>query len=345
MANGWGGPEDAEVEAAIEAEVEAEAAAEMDAMADAEMAEEAEMNAALGGIASGRNFAGDLVGRSSGPAPGGIGSGRRFGGDPSMGTQGLLDDIAEDDYMSDYDYGDDMDAMSGLLDVGNRSGFTGGGMMDYSDMTGLTEDDLDQAWGRGSTRVYDRGGYNYSGDMNLAMAHAYDQRFSDDPNHAWNQLTENEKRNVVTREQAGPSWLADKFNMSLDSRLNNLISSEVDLRDPDDNDPANDRDDSASIYACEAAGGTWDGGSCVMPSDNGDNGDDDNGGDIDYGAFGKPDPFASINRKRRMFYHPMLETTAYSGERPDYVDENIWDYKPPQLRNWAGGLRKWASGD
>jgi|TARA_R100000049_G_C1943242_1_gene87741 hypothetical protein len=104
-----------------------------------------------------------------------------------------------------------------------------------------------------------------------------------------------------------------------------------------------DRDDSASIYACEAVGGTWDGGACVMPKKDED--DDDDNGDIDYGKFGKPDPFASINRKRRMFYHPMLEATAYSGERPDYIDENIWDYNPPQLRNWAGGLRKWASGE
>ena len=295
--------------------------------------------AALGGIASGRNFAGDLVGRSSGPAPGGIGSGRRFGGDPSMGTQGLLADIAEDDYMGDYDYG------GGLLDVDNQSGFTGGGMMDYSDMTGLTEDDLAAEWGTGSTKR--DAGYDYTGDMNLAMAHAYDQRFSD-PNHAWNTLTENEKRRVVTREQAGPSKISEIFNLNLDSRLNNLINSELDLRDPDD-----DRDDSAEIYRCEQAGGTWDGGACVMPSEDAD--DDDDNGDIDYGKFGKPDPFASINRKRQMFYHPMMGGTAhgnvyspYSGERPDYISESIWDYKPPragaELKNWAGDLRKWASG-
>jgi len=337
----WGDDFDG-FEVAVEAAAEREEA-EMDAMAEAEMAEEAEMNAAVGGIASGRNFAGDPVGRSSGPAPGGIGSGRRFGGDPSMGTQGLLDGGWDDDEAYE---GEMMDAYSGLLDVGNRSGLTGGGMMDYSDMTGLTEDDLDQAWGRGSTRVYDRGGYNYSGDMNLAMAHAYDQRFSD-PNHAWNTLTENEKRRVVTREQAGPSKIADIFNLDLDSRLINLINSELDLRDPDD-----DRDDSADIYRCEQAGGTWDGGSCVMPEDDDD--DDDNG-DIDYGKFGKPDPFASINRKRQMWYHPMMGGTGhgqvydpYSGERPDYISESIWDYKPPrggaEFKNWASDLRKWASG-
>ena len=337
--------------------------AEMAAMAEAEMAEEAEINAELGGIASGRNFSGDLVGRSSGPAPGGIGSGRSFPGDPvgrvaGTGLGGGASrpgfDFNDDAYggsgLLGYDYNDDMldDESSGLLDVGNRSGFTGGGMMDYSDMTGLTEDDLDQAWGRGSTRVYDRGGYNYSGDMNLAMAHAYDQRFSD-PNHAWNTLTENEKRRVVSREQAGPSKIADIFNLSLDSRLNNLINSELGLRDPDD-----DRDDSASEYACTAAGGTWDGGSCVMPSDDDD--DDDNG-DIDYGKFGKPDPFASINRERQMWYHPMMGGTGhgnvydpYSGVRPEWISESIWDYKPPrggaEFRNWASDLRKWAkSGD
>ena len=119
-----------------------------------------------------------------------------------------------------------------------------------------------------------------------------------------------------------------------------------------------DRDDSADIYRCEQAGGTWDGGSCVMPSDgNGDdgNGDDDNGGDVDYGKFGKPDPFASINRKRQMWYHPMMGGTGhgdvyspYSGERPEWVSESIWDYKPPrggaEFRNWASDLRKWASG-
>lgn len=114
-----------------------------------------------------------------------------------------------------------------------------------------------------------------------------------------------------------------------------------------------DRDDQVPENTCVAAGGTWDGGQCIMPSDDVD--DDDNGG-IDYGAFGKPDPFASINRKRQMFYHPMMGGTAhgnvydpYSGERPDYIDENIWDYKPPragaELKNWAGDLRKWASGD
>ena len=119
-----------------------------------------------------------------------------------------------------------------------------------------------------------------------------------------------------------------------------------------------DRDDSADIYRCEQAGGTWDGGSCVMPSDgNGDdgNGDDDNGGDVDYGKFGKPDPFASIYRKRQMWYHPLMGGNGhgdvyspYSGERPEWVSESIWDYKPPrggaEFRNWSSDLRKWASG-
>ena len=294
--------------------------------------------AALGGIASG-DRPGSGYGRDWGRSrtDQGIAGGNRPGpgfdfADDAYGGSGLLG----------YDYNDDMldDESSGLL--GNRSGFTGRGMMDYSDMTGLTEDDLDQAWGRGSTRVYDRGGYNYSGDMNLAMAHAYDQRFSD-PNHAWNTLTENEKRRVVSREQAGPSKIADIFNLSLDSRLNNLINSELGLRDPDD-----DRDDSPAIYACEAAGGTWDSGACVMPEDD----EDDNGDDNE---FGDVDPFASINRERQMWYHPMMGGTGhgnvyspYSGERPEWVSESIWDYKPPrggaEFRNWASDLRKWASG-
>ena len=342
MAWGSGGPEDAAIEAEIEAAVEAEAAEAdaMDAMA------EAEMNAAVGGIASGRNFAGDPVGRVAGTGLGGgasrPGPGFDFADDASGGGVGggLLADIAEDDYMGDYDYG------GGLLDVGNQSGFTGGGMMDYSDMTGLTEDDLAAEWGTGSTKR--DAGYDYTGDMNLAMAHAYDQRFSD-PNHAWNTLTENEKRRVVTREQAGPSKIADIFNLDLDSRLNNLINSELDLRDPDD-----DRDDSAEIYRCEQAGGTWDGGSCVMPSEDTD--DDDANGDIDYGAFGKPNPFASLTRKRQMWYHPMLGGTGhgqvydpYSGERPSHVDANLWDYMAPrggaELPNWATALRKWGSGE
>jgi hypothetical protein len=235
-----------------------------------------------------------------------------------------------DGLLGGYDYNDDV-----LDDVANQSGLTGGGMMDYSDMTGLTEDDLDQAWGRGSTRVYDRGGYNYSGDMNLAMAHAYDQRFSD-PNHAWNQLTENEKRNVVTREQAGPSWLADKFNMSLDSRLNNLINSEVGIRTPGPGDPGWDRDDTPAENACVASGGTWDGGSCVMPSDG--NGDD-NGEETE---FGDADPFASLRRLE--WTHPMLGygQDAYSGQRPDYVSDSIWDYKPPQLTDWTQRLKTWG---
>ena len=106
---------------------------------------------------------------------------------------------------------------------------------------------------------------------------------------------------------------------------------------------AESRDDQVAENTCAAVGGTWDGGSCVMPSVDDDVEDDDGGGGGGY------DPFASLTRKRQMFYHPMLETTAYSGERPDYINENIWDYKPPragaELKNWAGGLRNWASGD
>jgi len=129
-----------------------------------------------------------------------------------------------------------------------------------------------------------------------------------------------------------------------------------------DHDPATDRDDSWAIHQCESAGGTWDGGQCIMPSDsNGNgNGDDDNGDDdgdpVDYGKFGKPNPFASLTRRRQMWYHPMMGGTGhgqvydpYSGERPDYIDANIWDYAPPrggaELSNWATALRRWGSGE
>jgi len=100
---------------------------------------------------------------------------------------------------------------------------------------------------------------------------------------------------------------------------------------------AEDRDDSASEYACEAAGGTWDGGSCVMPSEDDD--DDDNGEETE---FGDADPFASL--KRLEWTHPMLGygQDAYSGTRPDYVSESIWDYKPPQLTDWTQRLKTWG---
>ena len=97
-----------------------------------------------------------------------------------------------------------------------------------------------------------------------------------------------------------------------------------------------DRDDSASEYACEAVGGTWEGGSCVMPTTdpNDDNGEED--------EFGDADPFASL--KRLEWTHPMLGygQDAYSGQRPDYVSESIWDYKPPQLTDWTQRLKTWG---
>jgi len=322
----------------FEADMEAAAERESDAEQDEAMAEALE---AFGGIGTGRpgpgfNREDGFLERST-TAQGGIGSGRPgpgfdFADDVGSGLLGgRTDREGSEGYYDANPYG------GGLLDGTNRSGFTGGGMMDYSDMTGLTEADLSEKWGIGAGQR--DAGYNYSGDMNLAMAHAYDQRFSEQPNHPWNQLTEEEKRSIVTREQAGPSWLADKFNISLDTRLDNLIDSEIGDRVDEEGTPGWDRDDTVAEDACVASGGTWDGGQCIMPSVDPD--DDDDNGDDDGGY----DPFASLTRERKMFYHPMLETTPYSGERPDYVDENIWDYKPPQLRNWAGGLRKWASGD
>ena len=121
------------------------------------------------------------------------------------------------------------------------SGFTGGGMMDYTDMTG----GVSGTYGTGSTAM-DASDVNYSGDMNLAMAHAYDQRFSGNQNHPWNQLSEQEKRNVVTREQQGPSKIANFFNLGLDSRLTNLANSELGNRTPGPGSPGWDRHDTVS---------------------------------------------------------------------------------------------------
>jgi len=256
---------------------------------------------------------------------GGIGSGRSFGGgredalevDSDIGG-GLLD-IAGDDYMGDF--GDD---------------FFGGDDDVAGDYVGLIGDDRD----------YDD--YSvYQGMEPTATIGVQDKDW--------------DTRNIGTKiadwfEKHNP--IIEGLNkIGIDAKLDRTLGTGNELDDEGNRIGESDRDDSAAEYACAAAGGTWDGGSCVMPSDNGDNGDNgDDGGDIDYGAFGRPDPFASINRKRQMFYHPMMGGTAhgnvydpYSGERPDYIDENIWDYKPPragaELKNWAGDLRKWASGD
>jgi len=141
---------------------------------------------------------------------------------------------------TDFFGGDDVSG--GFLDTTRSpSGFTGGGMMDYSDMTGLTQDDLSGQWGIGEGSR--PAGYDYSGDMNLAMGHGYDQRFSGNQNHAWNQLSEQEKRNVVNREQQGPSGIAKFFNLGLDSRLTNLANSEIGNR-VGPGMPGWDRDDS-----------------------------------------------------------------------------------------------------
>ena len=136
-------------------------------------------------------------------------------------------------------------AAGGFLDTTRSPGLTGGGMMDYSDMTGLTQDDLSGQWGIGEGSR--PAGYDYSGDMNLAMAHGYDQRFSGQPNHAWNQLNEQQKRNVVTREQQGPSKIANFFNLGLDSRLTNLANSELGMG-TGPGSPGWDRDDSATEW-------------------------------------------------------------------------------------------------
>ena len=221
---------------------------------------------------------------------------------------GLLD-IAGDDYMSDF--GDD---------------FFGGDDDVAGDYGGLIGEDRD---------FYDED-EDYQGQMMDQYTEDFEGNY--DARNIGTKIADwFEKRNPI---------IQGLRKLGVDARLDRTLGTGNDLDDEGNRIGDSDRDDQVAENACAATGGTWDGGQCIMPStDNGDDDNGDNGDGIDYGAFGKPDPFASINRKRRMFYHPMLETTAYSGERPDYIDENIWDYKPPQLRNWAGGLRKWASGD
>ena len=301
MAWGSGGPEDAAIEAEIEAAVEAEAAEAdaMDAMAEAEMAEEAEMNAAVGGIASGRNFAGDPVGRVAGTGLGG-GASR-----PGPGFDFADDAYAGGGLLDGYDYNDDM--------------------LDTVSSTGLLDNfyDEDEDYQGQMMDAYTK---DFEGDYD---ARNFGQKFGDWFN----------KNNPIINALR---------SLGIDANLDQSL----DIND-------DDRDDSADIYRCEQAGGTWNGGTCVMPSDgNGDdgNGDDDGGGDVDYGAFGKPNPFASLTRKRQMWYHPMLGGTGhgqvydpYSGERPSHVDANLWDYMAPrggaELPNWATALRKWGSGE
>ena len=97
-----------------------------------------------------------------------------------------------------------------------------------------------------------------------------------------------------------------------------------------------DRDDQVAENACAAAGGTWDGGTCVMPSD-------DISDDVTSGDIGDFDPFASLQRAQ--WTHPLLNygQDSYSGTNPGYVSNSIWDYKPPQLVDWTQNLRKWGA--
>jgi hypothetical protein len=199
-------------------------------------------------------------------------------------------------------------------------------------------------------------GYDYGGGLLDTSSDFYDED-EDYQGQMMDQYTEDYEGNYDARtlgRKIGDWW--NKTNPIINALRGLGIDANLD-QSLDIND--DDRDDSADIYRCEQAGGTWDGGTCVMPSDgNGDdgNGDDDDGGDIDYGAFGKPNPFASLTRKRQMWYHPMLGGTGhgqvydpYSGERPSHVDANLWDYAAPrggaELSNWASALRKWGSGE
>ena len=225
--------------------------------------------------------------------------------------------------------------------------------MGWGDDFGNYEADIEAAAEREAAAEVNGGLLGYDGD-------------EDYQGQMMNQYTEDfegnyDARNIGTKiadwfEKRNPI-IQGLRKLGVDARLDRTLGTGNDLDDEGNRIGDSDRDDQVAENACAATGGTWDGGQCIMPStDNGDDDNGDNGDGIDYGAFGKPDPFASINRKRQMFYHPMMGGTAhgnvydpYSGERPDYIDENIWDYKPPragaELKNWAGDLRKWASGD
>ena len=320
-------------EAAVEAAAEREEA-EMDAMAEAEMAEEAEMNAAVGGIGNGNRPGpgfrdGGFIERST-TAQGGIGTGRIGPG------------------FDGYDYNDDVLDATGLLDANFQSDFATPGGGGWSSQGLLDQARVDaQETAAGLDIVNQEGRLDRWGNaidrffgMPQDVISQIDTFTEIDPttgnvHHSDGRITDGTTGQTIqepTRDWKEP-WYMDRPNQD---RVNR----------------EEDRDDSASEYACEASGGTWDGGSCVMPEDDED--DDDNG-DIDYGKFGKPDPFASINRERQMWYHPMMGGTGhgqvydpYSGERPDYISESIWDYKPPrggaEFKNWASDLRKWASG-
>jgi len=94
---------------------------------------------------------------------------------------------------------------------------------------------------------------------------------------------------------------------------------------------SDDRDDSPAEYACAAAGGTWNGGTCVMPTETPEEETGPTEEEIFINSF---DPFTSINRTKWM--HPLA---GYDGT------SNLWGYQPPQLEDWTPGLRDWAAGD
>ena len=348
MAWGSGGPEDAAIEAEIEAEIEADAAeAEAAAVADAyegydqAMNRNARENALLGHDPWGSDYSGRTGALSS----------QGISANMAAGAHAALVGRQNDEGLDRWGRSkSDMleraiNASGGIGSGRNFGGSTRQGLLDsgWDDDEAYEGEMMDAYSGLldGGNDFYDED-EDYQGEM----MDAYDY----DPNLGTRVADFFERNNPLFG-----ALRALGFNPKLDRTLGtaNRLDAEGNRIGE------STRDDSAAEWHCGARGGTWDGGQCVMPNGNGDgdgNGDDDDGGgDIDYGKFGKPNPFASLTRKRQMFYHPMMGGTAhgnvydpYSGERPDYIDENIWDYKPPragaEFKNWATDLRNWASG-
>ena len=320
MAWGSGGPEDAAIEAAIEAAVEAEAEAEAEV--------EAEVG---GGIASGRDIRGDWGRtRSSQGIPGG-GHRQGYGGNRWGRTSS---DPMGNRFGDDITDGSVTGSSAGLLDADFHSDFALGGTAPSYSGPSLQADIVNQEgrldrWGNAINRFFGMPQDVISQidtfteiDPTTGNVHHSDGRITDG--------TTGETIQEPTRDWREP-WYMDPNREGYDGE--------------------EDRDDSPAIYACEAAGGTWDGGQCNMPEDDDDD-DDDNGDD----EFGDPNPFVSLTRKRQMWYHPMLGGTGhgqvydpYSGTRPIHVDANLWDYMAPrggaELSNWSTALRKWGRGE
>ena len=245
-------------------------------------------------------------------ALGGIASGRY---DRDWGRSRTDQGIAGGRGLLGYDYNDDMLDDTGLLDSGFHSDFALSGTAPTYSGPSLQADIVNQEgrldrWGNAINRFF---------GMPQDVISQIDTFTEIDPttgnvHHSDGRITDGITGQTIqepTRDWKEPWYM-----------------------DPNRDRDNEDRDDSASIYACEAAGGTWDGGSCVMPIDDVDEEEED--------EFGDADPFASL--KRLEWTHPMLGygQDAYSGQRPDHVSDSIWDYKPPQLTDWTQRLKTWG---